>query len=124
MKNFLFYLWQLPQNILGLILTLFYKVDRIVEYKDKRIRVCKSFPGGISLGDYVFVYYEGDDIIKHEYGHTVQSKLLGPLYLLVIGIPSGIWAMLYGWIIPYTRNGYYKFYTERWADKLGDITRF
>ena len=27
----------------------------------------------------------------HEYGHTIQSIILGPLFLLVIGIPSCIW---------------------------------
>ena len=123
MKNFILYLWQLPQHLIGIILTLFYKTDEIVEYKDKKIRVCRKFGGGISLGNYVFIGYKNDNIIKHEYGHTIQSKWLGPLYLLVIGIPSFIWATLYGWIIPYERNGYYKFYTEKWAEKLGQTKR-
>ena len=28
----------------------------------------------------------------HEYGHTVQSMILGPFYLLAVGLPSIIWA--------------------------------
>ena len=123
MKNILLYIWQLPQNLLGLLLLLFYKVDKIVDYKDKKIRVCKNFSGGISLGNYIIVCREDQKMIMHEYGHTLQSKMLGPLYLIVIGLPSLVWAALYGPIIPWSKNGYYKFYTEKWADKLGEVKR-
>ena len=64
------------------------------------------------------------DVVKHEaLGHGTQSRILGPFYLPVIGLPSIIWAWLYGAVIPYTRNGYYRFYTEKWADKLGGVVR-
>jgi hypothetical protein len=44
--------------------------------------------------------------------------------LFVIGIPSIVWAGLYGKkLFPATTNGYYKFYTEKWADKLAGIKR-
>ena len=56
-------------------------------------------------------------------GHARQSRMLGWLYLLVIGLPSIVWAALYGWLIPRCENGYYKFYTEKWADKLAGINR-
>ena len=62
-------------------------------------------------------------MIMHEYGHTLQSKMLGPLYLIVIGLPSLIWAWLYGPVIPWSKNGYYVFYTEKWAEKLGEVKR-
>lgn len=124
MKKFLLYLWQLPQNLVGLILTLFYKFDSTVVHKDKIIRICHNFPGGISLGDYIFVSKKNWNTIRHEYGHSVQSKYLGPLYLIVIGLPSIIWAGLYGTkLFPYTKNGYYVFYSEKWADKLGEVNR-
>ena len=58
----------------------------------------------MSLGLFVFVTsepyfakkYEGQinieelskRLLVHEYGHTIQSLILGPLYLIVIGIPS------------------------------------
>lgn len=35
-------------------------------------------------------------LLVHEYGHTIQSMILGPLYLIVIGIPSTLWGFLMG----------------------------
>lgn len=98
--------------------------------------------GGISLGKYSIInsYYAGLktgnktmkpieelvqlNVVKHEgIGHGTQSRYLGWFYLLIIGLPSIVWASLYGSIIPYTHNGYYKFPTEAWADKLAGIVR-
>ena len=122
MKRTLSYLWQLPQNLLGLLLILIIRPEMHLKngipyyYK-------KSFGGGISLGDYIIVCSHNAKMVKHEYGHCLQSRRLGWLYLIVIGLPSIIWAGLYGWLIPHSYNGYYRFYTERWADKLGGVTR-
>lgn len=45
--------------------------------------------GGISLGKYIIVsQWATQKTIMHEYGHCLQSKILGPLYLLVVGLPS------------------------------------
>ena len=132
MKNFLLYIWQLPQNIAGLIMRIFTPGDRNVvkDYRgDVNVYVSSKMSGGISLGKYIILSSLYSDINwckdtwDHEYGHTRQSRILGPLYLFVIGIPSIIWAGLYGNVIPYTKNGYYKFYTEKWADKLGGVDR-
>ena len=119
------WIWELPQCLLGFILTKIYKVT----YKDSLNQVkiySGKFPGGISLGLYILLSESNfkylPDTIKHEYGHTRQSLYLGPLYLIIIGIPSIIWA----WCYTYNRmnpNGYYKFYTEKWADKLGNVIR-
>ena len=80
--------------------------------------------GGISLGKYIIVnQFARDNTVYHELGHCRQSMYLGWLYLIVIGIPSIVWAGLYGSIIKPTTNGYYKFYTEKWADKLGNVQR-
>jgi hypothetical protein len=122
MKIILF-IWEILQNIIGLILTLFYKTTEEIEYKDRIIRYCKGFPGGISLGSYIFVGTKNTKTIAHEYGHSIQSKWLGPLYLFIVGIPSIVWAGLYGSVIKPTTNGYYKFYTEKWADKIGKVKR-
>ena len=120
----LLYIWQLPQNLVGLILKLIYKADNKVAYKDKTILVCKSFKGGISLADTVIVSkypitQSTWNTVKHEWGHTRQSLYLGPLYLIIIGIPSLIWAAIHTDKI----GSYYSFYTERWADKLGNVKR-
>ena len=127
MKTFLsilLYLWQLPQNLLGLLIRAFYKVDNKVAYKDKTIRVCKGFPGGVSLGETIIVnkYPNNTETwktVKHEYGHSIQSKYLGWFYLFVIGIPSGIWALVH----KPSMGSYYTFYTEFWADDLGNVKR-
>ena len=77
--------------------------------------------GGISLGN--FVYFRPPlykNMLLHEYGHCLQSRLLGPFYLIVIGLPSLLWAL---WWHPGRRIGYYDFYTERWADRLGGVNR-
>jgi hypothetical protein len=125
--NLLAYIWQLPQNIVGIVVRMFYKQTNSLLYKDKTVRVCKTFPGGISLGDTVIVrkfpYDKGTwNTVKHEWGHTRQSLYLGPVYLLVIGIPSLIWAACYQYDSS-NPNGYYEFYTEKWADKLGGVER-
>lgn len=129
MKNFFntlkavgLYIWQLPQNLLGLLLLCFYKHEKKEKY-GITYYYCPTMPGGISLGKYILVGHENKLTIKHEAGHCEQSKMLGPLYLIVIGLPSIVWAGMYGIIIKPTKNGYYKFYTERWADKLAGISR-
>lgn len=136
--NILLWIWQLPQNLVGLLLILFYRPEHKVVLSNGNIAYFSTkMSGGISLGMYSIIddYYwdrvKGDPVrvrelavTRHEgIGHGTQSRYLGPLYLLVIGLPSIIWATLYGPVIPYSLNGYYKFYTEKWADKLGGITR-
>ena len=75
-----------------------------------------------SLSLYIFVSQDYKDltyVIKHESGHVKQSKILGPLYLLVIGLPSIIHAALHHYVCK--NPDYYHFYTERWANKLGGV---
>lgn len=118
------FIWELPQNLIGLLLRLFLKGEQRKTIGDVVVYHKVGFPGGISLGNTILVGSTNKLMAKHERGHQVQSMYLGPLYLFVIGIPSIIWAGLYGTkLFPYTRNGYYRFYTERWADKLGGIKR-
>ena len=123
MKKVLFYIWEAPQNLLGLLLRLFYK-GRDSRYEDVIVRRSLKMQSGISLGRYVIVsQFARLETVKHEYGHSIQSKRLGWLYLLFIGLSSGIWHLLYGTLIPKTKNGYYRFITEKWADKLGGVKR-
>ncbi len=83
--------------------------------------------GSVSLGMFIFISADKSQDMKqrllvHEYGHTVQSLILGPLYLLVIGLPSVIWAGLPYFKNRRRRNGtsYYLLYPERWANFLGE----
>lgn len=63
-----------------------------------------------------------EKIKVHEYGHTIQSIILGPLFLPVIGIPSCLWANI-PCLKQYRKNhkiSYYSFYPEKWANYLGE----
>ena len=96
MKSALLYLWQLPQHILALAVYGFLAATR------KRMKpysslfrpaelVVLSIPRfGLCLGEYIFVGYMGIDgfTIRHENGHRIQSRYLGPLYLIIVGLPS------------------------------------
>lgn len=121
LKKCLLYLWELPQNLVGLLFLLFIKGETKHRLGNIRFFYAKSFPGGITLGEYIIVGTKQELTVRHEFGHVLQSRYLGPLYLLVIGLPSLIWAGLYGSVIEETHNGYYRFYTEKWADKLGKV---
>ncbi len=112
----LLFLWQLPQNIIALVMIPFLGKLKLISYK----KFCFAFEsdimsGGISLGTFAFVSsYNARRplIVRHEQeGHTTDSKIWGPLYLLVIGLPSLLWA-----IFGDSRKCYYDFYTERWAN--------
>ena len=130
MKQVFFYIWQLPQNLLGLLLIAFYKPERMhIMENGNRIYFATRMKGGISLGKYSIVnvgHYRHDindslkrDTVRHEaIGHARQSLYFGWLYLIVIGLPSIINACLCR-----DKGRYYRFYTERWADRLADVER-
>lgn len=123
LSKIFFYIWELPQNIIGVILRLFIIGEQKKTISGITLFYKKGFSGGISLGNTIIIGTSYGFTAQHEHGHQIQSKILGPLYLLIIGIPSIIWAGLYDNIIKETPNGYYKFYTEKWADKLGNVVR-
>lgn len=119
--NVILWVWQLPQNFVGIVFRLIYGQPN-ARFRGVPIVVSDRFPGGISLGRTIIVKYlycENNNMWNHEYGHTRQSLYLGPLYLLVIGLPSLIHAALYR---P-EKGNYYDFYTEKWADRLGGVNR-
>lgn len=114
------FIWQLPQSLLGLIFLAYFAIMGDVELISYK-KLCFAFSskymmGGISLGNFAFLStYNAKKtaVVMHEQeGHTVDSKIWGPLYLLVIGLPSLMWAWLGD-----NNKCYYDFYTERWANK-------
>ena len=119
--SFIRTLWELPQNILGFIVKSICRTQLYTAYKDATVYYWK-IDGGLSLGKYIFLPCDpvlDHYLLKHEYGHTLQSKRLGWLYLLVIGLPSLIWASCFRKYRAKTGKSYYSFYTESWANKLG-----
>ena len=119
-KDIFLFLWQLPHNVVGIIwlminIIFYYGIKHIKTINDNiYVYELPGYTGSISLGKYI-----NDLTIQHEYGHCKQSMYLGPFYLIVIGIPSIIWASVY----LNTDKSYYWFYTEKWADKLGKVNR-
>lgn len=116
-------LWQLPQYILG-YLYLWINYNNIMSgfmYNGASYFIIKNQIDSVTFcKDYIFLSkytMNSDYTIKHEYGHTIQSKWLGWLYLLAIGLPSIIWAFIHSNFK--TGKKYEDFYTEKWASKLG-----
>ncbi len=118
----LLYIWQLPQNLLGLAYMAIC-TDRVLVthqrgvyfYATKRVR------SGVTLGQYVFIAphrMTGEAIYDHEYGHVVQSRRWGWLWLLVFGIPSILHCAFH------KCKNYYHFYTEDNANDLGEIPEY
>lgn len=117
----LLYIWQLPQNLLGLLFLLFIKGEERHSLNGVVFYYARGFHGGISLGDYIILGDTNEKSVRHEFGHCIQSRRLGWLYLLVVGLPS----LIHAWLHDCSKIGktYYHFWTERHADKLGGVRR-
>ena len=121
-KRIILFIWQLPQNILGLAVILF---SGAFKTKDGRYWVTGKGCFGVSLGNYIIFgdmngrYIPTEKSIKHEQGHQKQSLYLGWLYLLVIGLPSVTGNILNRFI----DFDYYSQPWEAWADRLENIVR-
>lgn len=118
------YFWQLPQLIAAFIYYWYLKrKDEILDTctcQGAIVFIKKKSCGSVTLGNYIFLSPRATDTtVRHEWGHTRQSLLLGPLYLIVIGIPSIIWATTHRTIAPNTP--YFNFFTEKWANRLGGV---
>ena len=120
----LLYVWQLPQNIAGLLVLAFYRLKKVdIEKCENGIYLVPFFcAGGVSLGEYIFILAsnDGEFARKHELGHRVQSRILGPLYLVVVGLPSAFFNVL-SKRFKRIDAGYYKRFPENWANKLGHV---
>lgn len=125
-RNLILFIWQLPQHIVALIyfgyLVMMCKdlgVDS--RYKQAIVIPC-VMRGAVTLGNYVFVGLNSEyrKTVKHELGHTIQSKILGPLYLIIIGIPSITYCGLRRIFPSLRKKNYYDFYTEKWANNLSE----
>ncbi|QVK19272.1 hypothetical protein KHQ81_06125 [Mycoplasmatota bacterium] len=88
----------------------FYKGSLVV--RQNQIGTCSIF-GTVWLND-----SEDKSTLKHEWGHSIQERILGPLYIPRIAIPS---------VINYYRNPsekeYYSAPWERTADWFGGVNR-
>lgn len=140
-KNFqylllpILFIWEFPQNLLGLIVYLIMKIKkRVTGIENEAHRVFIETPNtGVSLGWFVFwtpsgnrFSYLTNDCRMHESGHARQSVMLGPLYLVAVGIPSlgrVFYSRWYRKIHGHSWTNYYNAFPENWADRLGGVTK-
>ena len=101
--------WGVLQSFLGLLVLIFHINDKHYFYHGALVTEWKN-KSSVSLGMFVFItkepyfaeklkaeYTENElsqRLLVHEYGHTIQSLILGPLYLIAMGIPSTLWGFL------------------------------
>ena len=139
MKIFFYRLWQctwgILQTIVGFVLFLTHIKEKHYSYHGAIVTVWESSVS-ISLGLFVFVsrvsFYTKkfeeqlseqeiyDRTLVHEYGHTIQSLILGPLYLFIIGISSSLWGFLFAKMRREKQIPYGAFFSEKWANALGE----
>ena len=131
MKRFLYILcqftWGLPQNLVGAAFYLYYRAKGCPHfpYQGALAVVWTRRSGSMSMGRFLFLHPDWTPadrhLLRHEYGHTIQSLLLGPLYLPAVGLPSVLWAGLpcFRRLRVKTRRSYYSVYPESWADRCG-----
>ena len=126
--------WGILMNLIGIVATLFC----LIFLKGKMHRNGCAFItevggnwGGVSLGVFALCgsyakqtsdYYNlkwYDETRKHEFGHSLQNMLLGPLFPFLVAMPSAIryWLDYYGKL----KKDYYDIWFESSASKYGTI---
>lgn len=138
---FLNYTWGLPLTIAGWFVAL---ALLITGHKPKRYGPCVVFTaggddwGGFSIGTIIVIDKEEWDhlnrlddlewhtnILDHEFGHSIQNALLGPLMPFLVSIPSTV---RYWWVTLKTKKDghvpdgfdYYSIWFERTASLWGE----
>ena len=112
------YIWQLPQNIIALLLEgiLCKGAKRVNKIDDLQIIYCDVLSKPLVLGNYLFKphFCIHKELLHEIIIHKRQSEILGPLYIPIIQIP----AMIYNIIFKICNKceitwNYYNFYTEK-----------
>lgn len=128
-KRFLFIALQCTWGILPTLVGLLFFI-KLKDYPHKTYRGCIDTRwdtrSGLSLGLFIFTpndkIKDGEKIRVHEYGHCIQSIVLGPLFA-IFGIISLVWGrhpyfakLREGKKLPYTSC-----FVESWASKWGEL---
>ena len=121
--------WGLSVNLIGWIaFTICTKVKgyRWQHFGYAKIVYVPWKGGGLSLGLFIFMKDQHKNkkwtynTRIHEYGHTWQCLLLGPLYWVVIAIPSFIWCNCFAGYRKKNDVPYAALYCESWANAWGE----
>lgn len=130
--------WGFPQTLAGAVLYLALRRRPHASYMGARVTEW-PFETSLSLGMFLFLsesigskYRTFEErlhnerrtsrLLVHEYGHSIQSLMMGPIFLLAVGLPSVIWNQL-----PVCEQkriakniSYYSVYPENHANRLGE----
>ena len=129
----LLFIWQLPQNVIGFFYFIYLKTqNKILKIEHERERCFIKSEVAVSLGYFIFWNMDYDNKVffitevnkDHEYGHSIQSVILGPLYLFIVGIPSSMRTLYSRYY--YQKHGvkwkrHYCGFPENWADRLANV---
>lgn len=133
------FVWELPQTGVGYLVTQWRNICGGVQRVDfmhgtlfatGRNRRPHAY-SGISIGCFVNMWLpkdiDGDfeefarrcpyDMYRHEFGHSVDSRRWGWLYLPLVGLPSVVSEIME--LTGSSRHRHQDFWTERRADRLG-----
>lgn len=118
LKNIL-NIWEFIQNYLGQYEVRKYNLKYSHYFKDCYIYYINHFDSHC-YGKHIFINRDTDDniIFRHEYGHRIQSKILGILYYPLIFLPSYLHFLYWRKFRNDNWDEYYDFYCENWANKL------
>lgn len=128
--------WGIIQSSIGFVIFLF-NLKKHHFYYHGAVVTNWNLLSSISLGLFIFITNKQPKdkrkqnkipdkemlrrLLVHEYGHTIQSLIFGPFYLILIGIPSTLWGFLPS--CQKKRNhgiSYFDFITEKSANYLGE----
>lgn len=101
--------WGIFQTVLGLFIFINHIKNKHFYYHGAIVTEWQN-RSSVSLGLFVFVAKKpffaekfkveitvtelSSRLLVHEYGHAIQSLILGPLYFIIIGVPSTLWRFL------------------------------
>lgn len=123
--------WGAIQNSVGflifLILTII-KPNRKRRYYHGAIISYWKFQFSMGCGMFIFFGHEKQEekyqkeVLVHEYGHTIQSIIVGPLFMFIVAIPSCVWAFTpkFAKLRKEGKASYFDLYCEGWANKCGE----
>lgn len=117
--------WGLPQTLVGLIVFIKNIKKPHSIYRGSVDTKWDSY-SGLSLGLFIFTpsdKFDNAQLIRvHEYGHCIQSIVLGP-FMLFVGIVSLAWGNLkYFSKLRETKHlPYTVCFSESWASKWGEL---